>query len=176
MNENMIMNGMTPPQGAISPITFKPLPDALKGVQNKRPEEKLYMIVYVYGEDEKGFELCLGRMECYDTIGRLVATYSDLKIYESVVLVEVLAVNRDNKAEWMMKHPHNAPTLYQFCKSVESYFPNSDFHIDDYATDAEQEVAESESRVPAEVTVSIPVADDEMTKAYREIMNEKEEQ
>ena len=160
MNDNMIMNGITPPQGAINPITFYNVPEALKGVVNKRPEEKLYIIMYYYGDDEKGFELCTGRMECYETIGRLIATYPDLQIYNSVVLVEILAVSRENNAEWMLKHPHNAPTIYQFCKNAEVYFPNSDFRIDDYATEVQQQ----------------EVHDDEITKAYKEIMNEKDKE
>ena len=175
--ENNFIASNNPPANAINPITFQQIPEALKGVQNKRPEEKLYIIMYYYGEDEKGFELCIGRMECYETIGRLIVTYPDLQIFNSVVLVEVLYVNRDNKAEWVLKHPYNAPTIYQFCKNTEQFFPNSDFHIDDYVTDAQQEAAEAETKievVPEQITMSIPIDEDPMVKVYKDIMKVKE--
>lgn len=115
-----------------SPIVFDNIPAPIKALGGKSSEEKLYLVLYTCpSDDSNGFILCEGRRDCYLSIARLLNTYT-VDIHNSVVLVEVPAVNKNGNGEWMMKHPYNASSIYQFCKAVESMFPNEDFNIDDY--------------------------------------------
>ena len=169
-------------QEEYSPIVMDKTPAAIRALGGKSAEEKYYLVLYNrIDEDSNGFLLCTGRFECYTSIDRLLHTYP-IDIHNSAVLVEVPAVNRNGVGEWMMKGLDRAPSIYQFCKSIEAMFPNVDFSIDDY----NEETLEDDNQPTTEKTPvtaddlytrmakDIAVASDPMADVYREIMKEKE--
>ena len=164
--------------GMFSPISFKPMPEQIKQLLATKPsgsEDKMYIILYVH-EDNQSFALAQGRMECYIMISRIMEMYPETKIHESVVLVEVPAVNRSGEGEWMMKHPHNATTIYQFCKTYEPLFPNIEFNIEGYNVNEEEVSAEDNNNTTTGMQVDgiqLP-GPNEMMDVYKEIMAEKE--
>ena len=184
MENNNYTNPITNQQEEYSPIIMDKTPAAIKALGGKSAEEKYYLVLYNRtDEDSNGFLLCTGRFECYTSIDRLLHTYP-VDIHNSAVLVEVPAINRNGVGEWMMKGLDRAPSIYQFCKSVESMFPNVGFSIDDYNDEALEDDNQPESTEGTPVTASdlhvrmvqsdVSVANDPMADVYREIMKEKE--
>ena len=168
-----------------SPIAMDLTPAAIRALGGKSSEEKIYLVLYNRAdEDSNGFLLCEGRMDCYTSIDRLLHTYP-VDIHNSAVLVEVPAVNRKGVGEWMLKGIDNAPSIYQFCKSVECFFPNSEFSIDDFndmpVEDDSYDKVESNVPVTEEDLRSMnnqpsgdAVANAEITEAYKEMLKDKE--
>lgn len=178
MMEIGMQNGLGISNGGVSPITFDSVPAPIKALGTKSPEEKIYIVLYNRtDEDSNGFIICEGRYDCYVSIERIVNTYP-IDIHNSVVLVEIPAVNKSNQGEWMMKHPANASSIYQFCKTVEMMFPGRDFSIDDFNdknleddNNPEVPVTESDLRASYGNTVAND-ADTEVARSYQQLLQE----
>ena len=90
-----------------SPITFANVDPKIIALGTKSSEEKLYLILYIYKEDGdsfNSFELCQGRIECARTIERIILDHN-VDIHNSVIMVEIPAINAKGDAEWVMKNP-----------------------------------------------------------------------
>lgn len=124
-NKNVQKNNVAP----WSPVAFAAIDPRIVRLGNKSSEEKLYIILYNY-EENNCFEICNGRIECCKTIERLLNSYS-IDIHNSVILVEIPAINSKGEAEWVLKHPEKAMSIYQFAKRMQVYF-GENFDIEDY--------------------------------------------
>lgn len=171
-------SGLTYSNNGISPISFDSVPAPIRALGTKSPEEKIYIVLYNRtDEDSNGFIICEGRYDCYVSIERIVNTYP-IDIHNSVVLVEVPAVNKNNNGEWMMKHPANASSIYQFCKTVEKMFPAHDFSIDDFndknlEADNDPEIPVTETDLRASYSNAVASdADTEIAKSYQQMLLE----
>jgi len=175
MNEN---------QG-FSPIVFSDVDPRIAALGNKSSEEKIYLILYEYMDNEIGdleqkFKLCVGREDCYRTIENILATIENVDINKSVVLVEVPGINKNGKGEWLMKNPINAPSIYQFCKMVEKMFGETAFDVDAYLNESSEEESNPVEDFKAVVSgqavrseADIFEGDQNMANVYNEAMKNK---
>lgn len=170
INKNMENKPLT------SPISITPVNPEIMKLGARSPEKKIYIVLYNRtDEDSNGFLYCVGRYDCYTSIERLLNTYP-IDIHESLVLVEVPAVNSKGSGEWMLKHPDNASSIYQFCKAVEGLFSNQDFCIDDF-NDQNLEEEDNEPRpiTEADLRASRAIPKDEVSEAYLNFLKDKSE-
>jgi hypothetical protein len=164
------------------PLIMSPINPEIRALSAQKTfEQRLYLVLY-YRKDENDetvseFAPYVGRYACYTGIAELLNLYN-IDIHNSLILVEIPVINKSNKAEWVLKDPENAPSIYQFCKSVEVMFPALDFSIDDYNI---AQPVEEEDDSPNPVTVESMVnkmnnaaaSIDEVEKAYKELLKEQ---
>lgn len=116
-----------------SPVQFDTVDPRIVALGTKSSEEKIYLILYVYredGENMNSFDVATGRVECARCIERFVTDHV-VDIHNSIIMVEIPAINVRGEAEWVMKHPNKSMTIYQFATRFSAYF-SEDFNIEEY--------------------------------------------
>lgn len=167
-----------------SPITFANVDPKIIALGTKSSEEKLYLILYIYKEDGdsfNSFELCQGRIECARTIERIILDHN-VDIHNSVIMVEIPAINAKGDAEWVMKNPDRSMTIYQFAKSFSMHF-SDDFDIEEYnyqnhdqETQSEitaQDISNAMNVKTVRNEADVFEGSQEMADAYREAMKDQ---
>lgn len=155
-----------------NPVVFNEVDPRIMALGNKTPEEKTYIILYERiledGDRVQEFKICIGRKDTYDEVVRLVTSYN-IDIHNSVVLVEIAAVDINGKADWFIKNPASAPSIYNFCLMMEKFFGTAEFNIEDY-----NDKPVEENTTPAyQVQSSAVFENDELANVYNEAMKDK---
>lgn len=118
-------------------MPFTPIdmdPEAAKLLKNQ--EQKLYIVAYYNTEyEEYKYAEFTGRYNTYFGIKRILESES-VDIRASVVLVELVGLDplNRNKARRYLMHPDDALSIYDFCHSIEKYFGDNAYSIDEYDT------------------------------------------
>lgn len=110
--------------GLIRPIVYDEEP---KGF-----EEKTYLILYLSndGNETSGWKACTGRTETYEFIKDMI---DEIDIRKSLVLVETKKQDiKTGERGYYLMGLDKAISVYTFCKTVEEYYPEDPFDIDDY--------------------------------------------
>ncbi len=112
--------------GLLKPIIFDEAP---KGF-----EEKLYLVLYTYGNEdhssENGWKLCTGRTETYEFIKSII---DEIDIFNSKILVETKKQDiKTGERGYYFLSIEKSLTVYAFCKSIEQYYGDDGFDIEDY--------------------------------------------
>lgn len=83
----------------------------------KRPEEKMYILLFYFSDECKEFEIVTGRNEAREVGKSYTQEGADLR--RSIVLVEGNPIER-------------SVTLYDFMKQMEKYFEDATFSVDEF--------------------------------------------
>ena len=101
-------------------------------------EDKLYILLIVGENNDSMFDgnykICNGRTECYRHIQSLIEAFGeDIDVHQSMVITETKQTETDtgNTKYYLINYPDSV-SVYAFCKSVESFYSNDSFNIDDY--------------------------------------------
>lgn len=118
------------PQKATNPMIFD--------VPTKSVEQKVY-IVLLYGESndelfDGQFKICHGRTECFRYIERLCQSFgNDFDPFESKVITETKQTEtKTENTKYYLINLDEAVSVYSFCKTVEGFYGDNDFKIDDW--------------------------------------------
>ena len=107
-------------------------------VPTKSTEDKLY-ILFIVGENndsmfDGNYKICNGRTECYRHIQSLIEAFGeDIDVHQSMVITETKQTETDTgNTKYYLINYTDAISVYAFCKSVESFYSNDIFSIDNY--------------------------------------------
>ena len=121
-----------------APDKKKPINPMIFDVPTKSFEDKLYILLIVGENNDSMFDgnykICNGRTECYRHIQSLIEAFGeDIDVHQSMVITETKQTETDtgNTKYYLINYPDSV-SVYAFCKSVESFYSNDSFHIDDY--------------------------------------------
>ena len=146
--------------GSINPMIFNDEPDKKKlinpmvfDVPTKSVEEKIYIVLLASGDDDEMFDgrykICHGRTQCFRYIESLCQAFGgDFDPFESKVITETKQTETETEnTKYYLINYENSISVYSFCKSVEGFYGENGFNIDDYfkAPSTEDEEAEAES-------------------------------
>lgn len=129
----------------INPMTF----DA----PTKSFEDKIYIVLIELESSDNLFDgqykVCNGRTDCYRYLEKLFEIFgSDINAYRSKVITETKQTESEtgNTKYYLMPYDEIA-SVYTFCKSVESYYGDTAFNIEEFVSDLEEDEEESEDDV-----------------------------
>lgn len=158
----------------------KPVQPMVFDVPTKSFEDKIYILLLV-GENndslfDGNYKICTGRTECYRHIQTLIEAFGDdINVHESMVLTETKQTETDtgNRKYYLINY-QDSVSVYAFCKSVESFYSNDTFSIDNYF---EPPKADDTIKSTFEDTSSPYVTTDDpvMAKVIAETMAERNE-
>ena len=107
-------------------------------VPTKSFEDKLYILLIIGENNDSMFDgnykICNGRTECYRHIQSLIEAFGeDIDVHQSMVITETKQTETDTgNTKYYLINYSDSVSIYAFCKSVESFYSNDSFHIDDY--------------------------------------------
>lgn len=108
-------------------------------VPTKSFEEKTYIVLYrISGskvDDFDGlFEVYTGRTETYNSIKNHLISGIDIDIHESKIITEVKLTDNDGDKKYFLIPFNECISIYAFFNSVQSYYGDDEFNIEDYNT------------------------------------------
>ena len=107
----------------------------------KSVEEKMYIILYIIATDDsneidKTFSICIGRTEAYNDIKDKLISGFGIDIYKSKILTETKQTDtKTGDRKYYLLPEEDWISVYSFCKTVEEFYSDSDFNIEDYNDD-----------------------------------------
>lgn len=153
--------------GLIRPIEY----DA----KAKSPEEKIYIILYKLNHDDYDeaytqiFNICIGRTEAYSDIKSKLESGMDIDVHVSKIITETKQTETASGDKKYYLLPYDdCISIYSFCKSVENYYSDDEFDIEEYNNTSVPEVDEILSKSKMYLT-----ADQESYKRMLEVANKR---
>lgn len=137
MDEIRTHNGGIDPMSFEEPIPKKGTNPMIFDTPTKSVEEKLY-IVLLQAEDDPMFDgqykICHGRTECFRFIESLCESFGDsFDPFESKVITETKQTEtKTENTKYYLINLEDSISIYAFCKSVEGFYGERGFKIDDY--------------------------------------------
>lgn len=116
----------------------KPIRPAIFEAPIKSFEAKIYIVFVAIDTDDDlsdgNFKICNGRTECYRFIENLLESYGDaVDIHKSIIMTETRQTETETgDIKYYMIDIPECVSMYSFCKSVESYYGNLGFDIEEY--------------------------------------------
>ena len=116
----------------------KPINPMVFDAPTKSFEDKKYIVfINMEGNDDLfdgSFKICDGRTSCYRYIQNLIETFgTDLDVHESKIITETKQTESETgNTKYFMINYDEAISIYSFCKSVEGYYTDDKFDIDNY--------------------------------------------
>ena len=153
--------------GLIRPIEY----DA----KAKSPEEKIYIILYKLNHDDYDeaytqiFNICIGRTEAYSDIKSKLESGMDIDVHVSKIITETKQTETASGDKKYYLLPYDdCISIYSFCKSVENYYSDDEFDIEEYNNTSVPEVDEILSKSKMYLT-----AEQESYKRMLEVANKR---
>lgn len=147
-----IMETTTPKKKLYEPFKMIDVDDDIKALE-RSAEYKTYILLYYNLEyEEYRYKEFTGRYDTYFGI-RDILDAESVDLRQSKVLVE--AVGRvGKKAMRVMSHPDESLNIIEFCHTVERFFGDNAYSIEEYDTGvgAEEESEKKEEEAQKEVT------------------------
>ena len=132
----MIFEKDSPYSNALEKKT--PVQPMVFDVPTKSSEDKIYILLLVGENNDSMFDgnykICTGRTECYRHIQSLIEAFGDdINVHDSMVITETKQTETDtgNRKYYLINY-QDSISVYAFCKSVENFYSNDTFHIDDW--------------------------------------------
>lgn len=170
-----------------SPIAFAEVDPRILALGTKSSEQKIYLTLYTYREDGelmRSFDISTGRIDCARAIERFILDHPSIDIHNSVILVEIPAINAKGEGEWVLKHPDKSMTVYQFANSFRMCF-SDEFDIEEFNYQNEDnneprevtmgDIAASMKEKTVKSEADIFEGSQEMADAYRQAMEGKDQ-
>ena len=141
----------------------------------KSPEEKIYIILYKLNHDDYDeaytqiFNICIGRTEAYSDIKSKLESGMDIDVHVSKIITETKQTETASGDKKYYLLPYDdCISIYSFCKSVENYYSDDEFDIEEYNNTSVPEVDEILSKSKMYLT-----AEQESYKRMLEVANKR---
>lgn len=109
--------------------------------KTKSPEEKIYIILYKLNSDEDDdiytqiFNICIGRTEAYRDIKEKLESGLEVDVHVSKIITETKQTETSTADKKYFLLPYKeCISIYAFCKSIQDYYSDDEFDIEDYNT------------------------------------------
>lgn len=156
----------------INPIVFD--------VPTKSFEDKIYLVLSVEDSNDcmfdGQFKICNGRTECYRYIQSLIETFGEnYDVHESKVITETKQTETNTgNTKYYMIDLYDSVSVYAFCKSVEGYYNDFNFNIDDYFSPPDNSIGDHLKRVDRDAKLySLSIEDQIISQVAEETLKER---
>lgn len=160
--------------------TNKPVQPMVFDVPTKSFEDKIYIILLV-GENndsmfDGNFKICNGRTECYRHIQSLIEAFGDdIDVHESKIITETKQTETETgNSKYYMINIMESLSIYAFCKSVEGYYSNDTFAIDQYFDPPNDNIKSTEVSNDDAFAYIASIEDDIVAQAAADTFRERE--
>lgn len=118
-------------------------PGLIKGmdfdVRDKGFEEKLFIILYVIDDDDleeyqrHSYALCIGRTHTYADIKEKLLSGVNVDIHRSKIITETKQTEtKTGDRKYYLLPYEECISIYSFCTSIEDFYSDDEFNIEDY--------------------------------------------